>query len=263
MTYSKLLSQIEVHMRIPFVRATLLLSVLIAIRLPGFGQSEPLPRFGAGAKISTLGIGIEAATAVTVQSNVRGGVNFFSYDRSFSHDGIDYGAQLRLRSVEAHYDWFLGRGFHVSPGLLVYNANRAEGSASVPGGRSFTLGSRSYVSNPANPIKGTAEFDFSERKVAPMITFGIGNLLRRSGRRFSVGFEAGVVFQGQPKAALSLTGSACLAGFCLDAASSPQVQSDIRAEENKVNNGTPPWDVVQSILRFYPVASVGVGYRFK
>src|SRR5438552_3888106 len=114
-----------------------------------FGQ---LPRIGVGAKISTLGVGFEGATAVTDRSNVRGGFNFFNYDHSFTEDGVNCGVDLRLRSVEALYDWFFGHGFHASPGLLVYNGNRAEGSASVPGGRSFTLGNGSYVSNPSNPI---------------------------------------------------------------------------------------------------------------
>ena len=104
-------------MRTPIAVAAVLLICVAAVSVsPCFGQTgEPLPRLGVGAKVSTMGIGIEAATGVTSQSNVRGGVNMFNYSRDFNQDGIDYGAQLRFRSVEAHYDWFLG-GFHVSPG---------------------------------------------------------------------------------------------------------------------------------------------------
>jgi hypothetical protein len=46
-------------------------------------------------------------------------------------------------------------------------------------------------------------------------------------------------------------------------ATAPQLQEDIRAEENKINNSQPPYDVVTNLLKFYPVVSVGVGYRFK
>jgi hypothetical protein len=223
-----------------------------------FGQ------IGAGAKFSTLGIGFEAAVAVSERSNVRGGFNFFNYDHGFSRDGIDYLTDLRFRSVEAHYDWFLGHGFHASPGLLVYNGNKAEGKAFVPGGRSFTLGTVSYVSNPANPVNGTGEFHFSSVKASPMITAGFGNLARRTGRGFSISFEGGVVFESEPETHLNLTGSACRAGFCADVASSPQIQSDLRAEEEKFNNGTISGvDTVHSLLKFYPVVSIGVGYRFK
>ena len=221
-------------------------------------------QIGAGAKFSTLGIGFEAAAAVTDRSNVRGGFNFFNYDRDFSKDGIDYAAGLRFRSIEAHYDWFFGHGFHASPGLLVYNDNRAEGTASVPAGRSFTLGNGSYVSNPANPVTGTAEFHFSGVKVSPMVTAGFGNLVRRSGRRFSVSFEGGVVFESQPETHLNLRGSACRAGFCQDVGSNPQIQSDLRAEEEKFNNGTiSGGSTIHDLLKFYPVISIGVGYRFK
>jgi len=249
-----------------FRAALLLLCPIVTLVSYSFGQSlESLPRIGVGAKISTLGIGIEAATAVTDHSNVRGGVNFFGYDRGFTRDGIDYAANLRLRSVDAHYDWFLGYGFHLSPGILLYYGNRAEGKATVPGGRYFTLGSRSYFSDPLNPVTGTAEIDFSKNKVAPMATFGFGNLLRRTGRRLSITFEGGVVFGSDPKAMLNLTGSACGSptGPCLNVASNPQIQADIRSEENKVNNGTPPWDMVRNVLKFYPMVSVGMGYRFK
>src|SRR5215467_9357633 len=142
--------------------------VIVAMTSPSFGQApEPLPRLGVGAKFSSLGIGFEAATAVTSRSNVRGGFNFFDYDRGFSHDGIDYDATVRLRSVEVHYDWFFGHGLRASPGLLVYNDNRVEGLAGVPGGRQFTLGSTNYVSSPSNPVRGTAQMDFSKNRVSP------------------------------------------------------------------------------------------------
>lgn len=250
--------------------ATTWLFLVVAFVSPCFGQSgQPIPRLGAGAKISTLGIGFEAATGVTENSNVRGGFNFFNYDQNFTRDGIKYDADLRLRSVEVHYDWFVGRGFHVSPGLLIYNGNRAEGDAFVPGGQSFTLGSRTYISDPSNPVTGTAEVDFSHTKVSPMATIGTGNLLRRSGRRLSITFEAGVVFGSSPEATINLNGSACAslggtgAPIVCQPTSSPLIQSDIRSEENKINSGTPPYDTLHSLVQFYPVISVGVGWRFK
>jgi hypothetical protein len=186
----------------------------------------------------------------------------FNYGRDFNQDGIDYGAQLRFRSIEAHYDWFLG-GFHISPGLILNNHNRVEGSADVAGGGSFTLGGNTYISNPANPVTGTAQIDFSKNRVSPMLTAGVGNLLRRSGRRFSINFEGGVVFQSSPQAVLNLGGSACLNGVCQNVATNSQLQSDILAEQDKINNGTAPYDVMHKVLKYYPVISIGFGYRFK
>ena len=135
----------------------------------------------------------------------------------------------------------------------------------MPGGRSFTLGSNRYFSNPGDPVTGSAKAYFNKNRVAPLITAGFGNLLRKDEKRFSVTFEAGVAFGNSPKATLNLTGNACAspAGPCLNVATAPQLQEDIRAEENKINNSQPPYDVVKNLLKFYPVVSVGVGYRFK
>src|SRR5262245_12108612 len=233
-------------MRSPLTAAAiLLLCVTAAFVSPCFGQSgEELPRLGIGAKVSSLGIGIEAATAVTSRSNVRGGFNMFSYGRDFSQDGIDYGADLRFRSLEAHYDWYLGGGFHISPGLLLNNHNRVEGTASVPGGQPFTLGGNTYVSSPADPVKGTAQIDFSKNRVSPMLTAGIGNLLRRGGRRWSITVEGGVVFESSPQAVLNLGGSGCVNGVCQNVATNSQIQNDVLAEQNKINSGTAPYDTM-------------------
>src|SRR5262245_22951123 len=104
----------------------------------------------------------------------------FNYGRDFSQDGIDYGAQLRFRSLEVHYDWYVS-GFQISPGLLLNNHSRVEATAGVPGGQSFTLAGNSYVSSTADPVNGTAKIDFSKNRVSPMLTAGVGNLLRRGG----------------------------------------------------------------------------------
>lgn len=246
------------------LRVAMLTICACSALIPCFGQSSSLPKIGVGIKISSLGAGIEAATAVTRRSNVRFGFNAFQYDYDFTQDGIDYGAQLHLRSATAQYDWFMG-GFHVSPGVMIYNGNRATGSASVAGGRTFTLGDHDYVSDPANPVKGTAEIDFSKNKVNPMVTIGFGNLLPRSSRHFSVSFEAGVVFGSSPKAALGFAGGTCSSPGvgCQNIANNAQVQSDITSEQNKINNGTPPYDGAKQVFKYYPVISLGFGYKFK
>lgn len=245
-----------------FTRAVYAAIAVLALTVPGLAQS--LPRFGAGAKVSTLGYGLEAATAVSSRANVRAGVNLLNQSFNFNESGIEYDSELRLRSFEGHFDFFLGT-FRVSPGLLFYNNNRVESTANVSAGRVFTLGGRDYSSNPTDPVTGTGEFDLAKRKVSPMITVGTGNLLRRSGRRFSITFDAGILFQGSPKATIDLRGTACAVpvGICQPIASSPQIQADIRAEEAKFNAGDPPYDDFSKILKYYPIFSIGFGYRIK
>jgi len=250
-------------MKISSFRFAAIPCLALIIASPCFSQS--LPRFGVGAKFSTLGIGVEAATAVTRQTNVRGGFNFMSSDRDFSKSGINYTARLQYRSVEAHFDWFPAGRFHISPGMVVYNGNRVTGLANVPGGQSFTLDGQTYYSSLADPVTGSATFDFSKRNVSPMLTFGWGNLVSRGEGRFSVNVEGGLLFGGSPNATMNLSGNTCLApsGPCQNIASNPLVQDDIRGEEAKFNTGAPPYNQISNILKFYPVVSIGVGYRIK
>ena len=212
-------------------------------------------QLGVGIRLSTLGPGAEAAVSVMRHLNVRGGVNFFQYDRNFNHDGVTYKGQLQLRSGEVHVDFYpFGHAFHISPGLLVYNGNALTGNANVPGGSTFTLGSTTYTSDPTNPIAGKGKLDF--RKAAPTALIGFGNLVPRS-KHFSLNSEVGVVFQGAARTALNLTGNACdPAGLnCVNAATDPTVQANVAAEQTKINNKLSPF-------KYYPVISAGFGYRF-
>ena len=210
---------------------------------------------GAGIRLSTLGAGAEVGVSLSSRLNVRGGFNIFQYSRGFNHDGITYKGQLNLRSGEAHLDWYpLGHTFHLSPGLLVYNGNGATATANVPGGSTFTLGGTTYTSDPTNPITGTGKLDFV--KAAPTAMFGFGNLVPQN-RHFTYNIELGAVFQGSARTKLNLTGNACdSTGLnCVNAATDPTVQSNVAAEQTKINNKLSPF-------KYYPVISFGFGYRF-
>jgi hypothetical protein len=171
----------------------------------------------------------------------------------FDKDGVTYKGALDLRSAEALLDFFPLGSFHLSPGLLLYNGNKVSANASVPGGDSFTLNGVTYTSDPANPIAGTGKMKFY--KAAPMFLFGFGNLVPRN-HRFSVSFDLGAAYQGPPRATLALTGNACDASGlnCADVTTDPSVQSNILAEQAKINKSASPF-------RFYPIVSVGVGYK--
>ena len=241
-------------LRISLVVALAVVSALAP--LSSFGQSA-LPRFGAGVKVSTLGIGVEGAAAVSGSSNVRFGVNAFNHTEALESHGINYDAKLHLSSLQLTYDQYLVRGFHVSPGLLFNNGNKAEANPFVRAGSSFSLGSTRYYSSLTNPIAGTANVKF--KKTAPMLLLGFGNLLPRSGRHLGINVEGGVVFQGSPQTTLSLTGSACAispTAGCANASSDPIVQSNLRAEQAKLNDDLSP-------LKYYPVLSIGISWQFR
>jgi len=217
--------------------------------------TEGRRRIGVGAKISLLGIGGEAAVALSKRINVRGGFNFFNYSRGFDKDGISYGGRLAFRSGEAHLDWFPLGGFHLSPGLIFYNDNHIDASAAVPAGQQFTLGGVTYTSSAADPVSGAGKLGFN--KVAPSFLVGFGNLIPRNRRRFSFTAEFGVAYTGAPKASLNLQGTACAnpVAIFVNAATDPIVQANVQSEVAKINH-----DV--SVAKIYPLASFGFGVNF-
>ena len=222
---------------------------------PAKGKNEGGIPVGVGVKVSTLGIGGEAAVALTHRSNLRVGFNYFSYGDTFNKDGAAYKGTLNLQSAQATYDVFLVSSFHVSPGVLLYNGNKVTANVSVPGGQTFTLNNVSYMSDPADPIAGTGKL--SVYKAAPMVLLGFGNLVPRNGHHFSATFDIGAAYQGPPRITLNLAGSACDPSgvFCRSVGSDPTIQANIVSEQAKLNKSASPF-------RFYPVLSFGFGYKF-
>jgi len=231
-----------------------LLVVSLFSCVAALAQSE-LPHFGIGVNMSTLGAGIQAATAVTQKSNVRVGFNDFSYGRDFNKDGIQYNGNLQLRSFEILYDQYLIGGLHVTPGLLAYNGNRGTANAAVGGGQTFSLGGVTYMSAASNPVNGNATVNLGS--TAPMILIGFGNLLPRNGRHITYNVEFGAVFQGSPKATLNLAGTVCdpTGAICQPVTVYPGLQTNIQNEQNKINNDL-------NFFKYYPVIRFGIGYKF-
>ena len=214
-------------------------------------------RIGFGVKVGLLGVGFEAATPIARDLNLRGGGNFFNYSRSFDIDGINYAAKFNLRSVEASLDFFpWAKAFHISPGAILYNGISLDANANVPSGSRFTLNGHTYVSSSTNPVAGTANVDLNH--FAPKLTFGFGNLIPRNGRHFSIPFEIGFAYIGDPKVKLNFTGSACSPTYpvsnCQDVTTSQQIQSDIAAQEAKFQKDT-------SAIKLMPLFSIGIAFN--
>ncbi len=220
-------------------------------------MDEDSGRAGVAVKASTLGGGAEVAVRVTHRTNVRAGFNIITYSRGFNKDGISYDGQLDFKTFEAHYDVFpWATSFHVSGGILVYAVDPITATPHVPAGQSFSLGGADFISDPTDPVTGNGKIVF--HRAAPTVTFGFGNLVpRNASKHFSVPVEFGVAFQGAPKATLNLAGSVCDSpGLnCRSAASDPTVQSQILAEQNKINSD-------MSFFKVYPIISIGIGYKF-
>lgn len=250
-----------------FTFAVLFVLLLTGQLLPRVAQAEPDPPskhtkssgriipFAIGVKASSLGLGLEAGIGLGSRLNLRAGINGLNATHRMASNGIQYDAAIRFRSAEALVDIFLIKSFHVSPGLLLYNGNKIVANAFVPGGSTFTLNGVPLVSDPANPLNGTGTVLLN--KAAPMIRWGFGNMVPRSGH-FSFHIEGGIIFQGTPKAQLNLHGSACdpiTVTLCYNVATDPTIQANIAAQQAQINNDL-------KIIKFYPAFSMGLSYRF-
>ncbi len=222
---------------------------------------EPFSALAVQVKVGLAGLGVDLATPVASKMNLRVGASFFSYNPNLVIDGEKIIGDIHLSSINESFDFFpFGNGFRISPGVTFYNGNYIHALASVPGGQTFTLNDVAYISSPSNPINGTFNLNFGNQ-LAPSLTLGSGNMIPRNGGRWSLPVEIGVEYLGrQPRIALSLGGTACLGNTspanCSSVANDPTTQQNVVLEQADLNGDIPRF------LRFYPIISTGLSYRF-
>jgi len=204
---------------------------------------------------STLGLGPTFVFRVVPALNLRVGFSTFRYDSDQSQDGFNYQGSLHLKSMNVLTDWYpVSGGFHVSAGLLFYNANRVTAIGAPPTGTVLTVGQEAIISDPQNPIVGVARSKVGN--VAPMLLVGFGNLLPR-GHHFAFSIDVGIVYQGSPKSSFNLTGGACdpSGQFCGGVTQDANIQAEAQSAKHDLDQGV-------SFMRYYPVVSIGFGYHF-
>ncbi len=229
-----------------------LLSVLCFSASASDQQENDRPKFphiGVGLKMSTLGAGVEIATPITQRTNLRLGFNNFAYAHNLRDDGSLYTAKLNLFSVQANYDWYpFNNSFHLSPGVA-YNGNH------VKAGTSDNAAAQAEPGVFPSPITGSARIDFA--RYVPMFLIGWGNLIPHRSKRFSIPFEFGAAYHGQPRASLHMNPIVCPLGDveCYYASLDPSIQSSFVSTQTQIRKEIAPY-------KFYPVISLGFGYRF-
>ena len=214
----------------------------------------PFSTVALGLTGGTLGAGVELAAPLARSFNLRIGGGYFNLTYPFTIDGVNYNTGMRLVSGQGLLDWYPKRGgFHLSAGAL-YFKNAVEGLATVDPGQQFKLGGTTYINSVDDPVQGTASLKFQKR-VAPVVLMGFGNLVPRSGRHFSVPFEIGGAYFAPPQVGLQFAGTACTTQGCFNAATDPAVLANLANEEAKLNRDIRP-------LQIYPIVSLGFALRF-
>jgi hypothetical protein len=213
---------------------------------------------GVDVKIGTGGIGFDIATPLARKLNLRGTGYFFRYNVTITEDYVTYGGDLQLASGGLSLDWYPFNGkFRISGGVIAYNGNDITGSASINPNDSFTLNGTTYYSSATDPAHASGTLNLGN-KAAPVFSFGWGNVVpRKANKHFSVPVEFGFAYVGYPNINLGFTGSTCnsFGTACQSVENNPTFQQDLAAQRNKYRDDL-------GALRFYPIASIGFGYKF-
>ena len=210
------------------------LALLAGNAFAGGTASMGVEGIGVGAKVGTLGLGLEAIKPVNNNLDLRVGVNKFDYDANETLDGVDYTATLGMQTVSALADFHpAANGFFVSGGIMA-NDNNLNATAAVTAAEPVTIGTNTITS-------GTVTSDISFDDLSPYVGVGYRKPVS-SAKGLTFAADAGVLLQGDPKIALTeSTGTVS--------------QSDIDAEIASVRD-----DV--DALKNLPVISLGVVYNF-
>jgi hypothetical protein len=226
---------------------------------PEASQGGPFSGLGVGVKVGVAGIGFDVATPIVpTRLNLRGGATFFSYNlNTTTNDNLVVNGTLKLQNSGVMVDWFPFRGsFRLSGGATVFNNKGVTATVNEPSGSSFTLGNDKYYAA-SGGITGTGVFKLGGN-AGGRVSFGWGNLVPKKGHHFSFDTELGIEFVSKPTVALGFSGNYCTS-TCNGENSQPiagnaTFAADVASEQAKLQN-----DV--NFLSFYPIVSVGIGWR--
>ena len=212
---------------------------LSALTLPVYADTT------INGKVSTLGLGVEAAFPVTQSVDARIGVNGFHYtfNKATTSNGqsTTYNGNLDMQSLQALADWHPWQSSFRVTGGLVYNNNQFKGTAQPTGGKLY-LGGSCYGVSPCIITVGDAHVDATVDfdKIAPYLGIGWGRAAKKSGLSFTS--DVGVLYAGTPKTNLTTV------DFNATAA---DLASANAALKDSLNG-----------YKFYPIVSIGIGYSF-
>jgi hypothetical protein len=197
--------------------------------------------FTVTGEAGTTGAGGSFAWRFADHVGVRAGMDYFTYSRNDTIEGIPYSTDARLQSEVLtlnYYPW-KKHSFFISLGAL-FNQNRLTGTSSDLN-QPLTISGTTF---PQGTV-GTVHLRIEQQPVDPYLSFG-GNLFYFDhAHHWSLGGELGVFYTGKPKVSLNRTGGVG------DAAIDLALQQQKSRVQHYANR-----------YQFWPVLKLAVNYSF-
>ena len=210
-----------------------------------------------GIQAGLLGAGLAAGIDVSEKLALRGQLNRFDFSYDRAEAGNNYTGDLALSSMALLADWHPQGSFRLTVGAVLNNNELIVNAVSS----GLQLGTGRY--------DGDLQARMTFERLAPYLGLGWGT--NRGKRGFGVNVDAGVLLQGAP--AVTATGEARAAGtgtcrITLAADSSATLggaacsQTAFAALRDDAMREHAELDDALADFEFYPVAALGIAYRF-
>ena len=230
--------------------------LVTCIALMGFSHSALAEgeQWEVGASAGTNGVGLELSFRMNDFLRLRGGYHFYDIgvdvdsedNNGVQGDELKHSADLELSNLALLADWYpWGGAFRVSAGAVA-NQNDFSVQTACNNPTGCEVGSNSF----SRTEIGTITTDIDVENFGPYLGIGWDRTLDAT-KRWTMSFEIGAFYQGAPNVEMTSTGSCA-------GSTSPlfsQCRDALEDEEDELE------DELDS-LKFYPVVSLGIGYRF-
>lgn len=218
---------------------------LVALAVFGaFAASTAHADTAVSLSAGTTGMGIHLTAKFTDNVNFRFGLNGYNHDTTESTDDANYNLDVKLQTVDALVDYHpFGGGFRLTGGVM-YNGNKLDARATPTGAGTYTFNGQTYTAADAGDVTGKIDFN----KIAPYVGIGFGNAVAKN-KGWGFTADLGVMFMGSAKINLASNNCTATSTVC------DQLTNDLQAESAELRDDAKDF-------RYYPVARVGVAYRF-
>lgn len=209
-----------------------------------------------GARLSTLGPGLEVATGITPWLNVRGVINGFNYSKDYTDDeDNEYNGKLKLFTTGALVDLHPFSGvFRITTGGL-YNGFALKGKTKNE--QSFEFETDDFIYEGTGSADAKVDFP----TFAPYLGLGWGRPIKPDGN-FWFSFDVGVMLQGSLNADLNIRGIGDIKDKQGNTVEEDVVFEDQQIVKDDIAKYEGELEDEAKDFKYYPVIGLGFGYKF-